>query len=160
MLTAALTGNYFADNLKKRTAALKAVGFMLAEISIMIEYNSSDVYEIAEKLSSDSRFNILGFPRELNNLLKEKENDFSFAWNAAVKSCGHGFLTKDDTKFICSLGDNLGKSGVEGQLTNIRLKQKELDILISEAESSFAQKAKLYRSLGVLLGAFVSILLV
>lgn len=155
-----MTGNYFAADLKKRVEILKEVRLMLAKIKLMVEYNSATVYEIAESLAKDSRLSSLGFLKTLSGSAENSEAIFSEQWENAVNGCRCTYLKKEDISLIVSVGCQLGKSGVEGQMSSIGMKEKELEALISEAEAELVRKGKLYRSLGVLSGALAAVILV
>ena len=58
------------------------------------------------------------------------------------------------------IGRNLGTSELEGQLGAVRSRQAELESIISAAEDEYRRKARLYRSLGVLAGVFIALILV
>lgn len=155
-----MTGNYFAAELKKRVEILKEVRLMLAQIKLMVEYNSATVYEIAETLCKDSRLSSLKFLQTLSVSIEKVEEVFSEQWENAVNSFRCASLKKEDVRLIASIGCQLGKSGVEGQMSSIKMKEKELEALISDAEGELVRKGKLYRSLGVLSGAFAAVILV
>ena len=69
-------------------------------------------------------------------------------------------MKKSDTELICDIGKKLGTSDLDGQMSVIKLWQAEVTSAISSAESEYASKAKLYRTMGVLIGAFISIMLI
>lgn len=157
----ALTGNYFSAGLKKRVAALKAADLMLAEIKLMIEYNSADVYEITEALAGHEGLKILWFLSELDLMLKNShEVPFGVQWEEAVRKWECPFFKGEERKLIVSVGENLGRSGIDGQLRFIEMARQELSGIISRAEEENVRKGKLYRSLGALSGALAAVLLV
>ena len=49
---------------------------------------------------------------------------------------------------------------MDGQLSMLSLQRAELETLILEVEAEVGKKSKLYRSLGVLSGAFISVMLI
>ena len=63
-------------------------------------------------------------------------------------------------QILADIGKNLGTSDIEGQISTLNLQRNELKILISSAETEYEKKSKLYRSLGVLVGAFISVMLI
>ncbi len=157
IFTSSFGGLYFSSALKNRVISLKLINYMLEEIYIMIEYRSATVYEIAEALRQDSRFKELGFLKELQF---SPERSFQQSWCEAVeknKPCG---LKKKDHELLINIGRKLGTSDIEGQLGAVRHRQAEAEAAVSEAEEEYSQKAKLYRSLGVLTGVFISIMLI
>ncbi len=157
---AAAAGNRFASALKTRADNLRLVGYMLNEIEILIEYKSATVYEIISFLSKDGRFDGLEFIKAAEKLCRSRDIPFGEAWKSAVAENTPACFGRSDAELICSVGKELGTSNTDGQLSVLRLKKHEVSRLAEEAECSYASKGKLYRSLGVLSGAFLAILLI
>ena len=151
------TGLYFSSSLKNRVAVLKKLNYMLDEIMIMLRYRSATVYEIAETLAADDRFAEFEF---LSSIKPDGEKPFRDSWCEAAEKCRPFGLKKRDAELICDIGKKLGTSDLDGQISVIKLWQAEVTTAISSAESEYASKAKLYRTMGVLTGAFISIMLV
>ena len=157
ILLTSFGGMYFSAALKNRVTALKRINYMLEEIYIMLKYRSATVYEIAEALSHDERFSEFGFLREVSF---SSERPFQQSWCEAVEKNIPMGINKSDSELLMNIGRQLGTSGLEGQISAVRLWQAELDPVISAAQEEYSRKAKLYRSLGVLSGVFIAIMLV
>ena len=56
-----------------------------------------------------------------------------------------------------SLGDQLGYLGLDMQLKQMELMEKETEYAIRELRKDFCEKRKLYRSMGILGGIFVAV---
>ena len=69
-------------------------------------------------------------------------------------------FNEEDKKLISSIGQQLGKCELDGQLSAIALLKTETENLISEADKIYNEKGKMYRYLGVLTGAFISIIVI
>ena len=69
-------------------------------------------------------------------------------------------MTKSDAELLNDVGARLGTSNTESQINTLELQRAELMSAISAAEADYNKKAKLYRSIGVLAGAFISIMLI
>lgn len=159
LITAGIIGCYMSAGLRKRLMLLKAVNAMLEEISILIRYKAATVFEITEAIGKDNRFSELGFISGIKDTCTEP-SAFSLRWEEAVMSYNFGSIKPQDLLFISSIGQNLGSSDIEGQLSTLALKKEELKALLAEAESDCKNKSKLYSSLGILTGAFITVLLV
>jgi len=122
----------------------------------MLRYKSATVYEILEGLAENERFSELTF---IKAALKNAEplTPFGETWEAAVNSSPCSALLKSDLRLLKAIGKNLGKSDCEGQLSILCLEKEELRILTESAENDYSSKAKLYRMLGLLSGAFIVI---
>lgn len=151
------TGCYFSSALKKRLVMLKKLNYMLEEILLLLRYKSATVYEIAETLAGDERFSEFDF---LGNIDRECDISFQQSWCDAVYGSDLCGMKKSDIELIADIGKKLGTSDLDGQVSAVMLRRSELEAAISSAEEEYAKKAKLYRSLGALTGAFVAIMLV
>lgn len=157
ILLTSFGGMYFSAALKNRVISLKRMSYMLEEIYIMLEYRSATVYEIAEALSGDERFAEFTFLREL---AFSSERSFQQSWCEAVENHIPIGISKSDSELLKNIGRQLGTSDLDGQISGVRLRQAELNSAIASAEEDYSRKAKLYRSLGVLTGVFIVIMLV
>lgn len=99
-----------------------------------------------------------------NNIFKSyvenmKNGNFEDAWTLAVAENSFS-LSKDDIKIISSFGNLLGKTDLKGQINEIELANNFLDKQIIEAEEIRKKNDKLYKSLGIIIGIAVVIVLV
>lgn len=154
---ATFTGCYFSAALKKRLITLKKLNYMLEEILILLRYKSATVYEIAETLAGDERFSEFDF---LENIKPDGDIPFQQSWCKAVYGSSLCGMKKSDIELIADIGKKLGTSDLDGQISTVMLQRSELEAAIASAEEEYSKKAKLYRSLGALTGAFVAIMLV
>ena len=145
--------------LSKRLTVLKTVNTMIEEISILIRYKASTVFEIMDTLCKDKRFTELNFISSVRDNCTDNIV-FSDNWENAVKEFHSQNIKPQDYNLINTIGQNLGSSDIDGQLSTLALEKEELKALIEEAENDYRNKSKLYRSLGVLTGAFITVLLV
>ncbi|MCM1024786.1 MAG: stage III sporulation protein AB [Prevotella sp.] len=152
-----LAGNYFSHMLKCRLASLKKVNYMIDDIIMMIRFRSPTVYEIAESLANSERFGGLDF---LGKISAEDDAPFQQSWCEAVSECPPRGMTSADRELLSDIGRKLGTSDSESQINTLGLQRAELLSAISAAEEDFAKKGRLYRSLGALAGAFISIMLI
>lgn len=130
---------------------------MLEEILLLLRYKSATVYEIAETLAGDERFSEFDF---LKNIDRDCDISFQQSWCNAVYGSNLCGMKKSDIELIADIGKKLGTSDLDGQVSTVMLQRSELEAAISYAEEEYAKKAKLYRSLGALTGAFVAIMLI
>ena len=150
-------GCYFSSALKTRLVNLKKINFLIDEIIILLRYKASTVYEITECLKSSERFADFGF---LSNILPDENIPFQQKWNNAINANPPLNLKENDLEILADIGKKLGTSDIEGQLSTLHLQRSELETLILSAEAECEKKSKLYRSLGVLAGAFISVMLI
>lgn len=150
-----LAGNYFSSALKIRCAALRKMNYMLDEMIMLLRFRSPTVYEIVQSLRDSGRFEEFGFLDKT-----EAGVPFQQSWLKAVEKYPPAGMKKSDLELLSDIGRKLGTSDTESQINTLGLQQAELAKLISDAESDCNKKSRLYRSMGVLAGAFISIMLI
>ena len=88
-----------------------------------------------------------------------KEKSAKDAWEEVVDKTGTS-LTKEDKSIIKNLGRMLGKTDLEGQVSEIKLVQDFLNTQIEIAEKEKQKNEKLYKTLGGVVGLAIVIILV
>jgi len=150
-------GCYFSSALKTRLVNLKKINFLIDEIIILLRYKASTVYEITDYLVRSERFADFDFLGKIN---VDEKFSFQQNWSKSIKANPPSCLKACDLEILGDIGKNLGTSDIEGQLSMLSLQRAELETLIMSAEADCERKSKLYRSLGVLVGAFISVMLI
>ena len=112
-----------------------------------------------ESASRQEEFKELGFPAGCHALLEEGF-PFPEAWQHSLDCCKGLCLDSGDRSLLAELGGSLGTSDVEGQLETIRLFETRLSLRLDGARELQKTKGKLYRSLGVLSGLGLVVLLI
>lgn len=82
-------------------------------------------------------------------LLEKKRNDDAFS-----------ALDKSDVEILTDFSKNLGATDWENQKKNFEHIENDMQSAICAAKENYTKKAKMYRTLGVLGGLFVAILLI
>ena len=122
-----------------------------------LEFTYEPVKEIFTEISEivyGNKNNI--FKSYVNNM---KNGKFEDAWNLAVAENSFS-LSKEDIKIISNFGNLLGKTDLKGQINEIELANNFLDKQIIEAEETRKKNDKLYKSLGIIIGITIVIVLV
>ncbi len=150
-----LAGNYFSVLLKSRLTALKKMNYMISEIIMILRFKSLTVYEIVRELREDGRFGEFGFLEKIS-----ADVPFREGWRKAVRDAPPQGMNQSDAELLADVGGQLGTSDTESQISTLELQRAELMQLLSAAETDYIKKSKLYRSMGVLAGAFISVMLI
>lgn len=88
-----------------------------------------------------------------------KEKSAGEAWEEAVEKIETS-LNEEDKSIIKGLGKMLGKTDLEGQISEIKLIQNFLNTQVEVAEKEKQKNEKLYRTLGGVIGLAIVIILV
>ena len=81
------------------------------------------------------------------------------SWEKAVDESDNNF-SKEDKDIIKGLAKMLGKTDIDGQVSEIRLTCKFLDVQIKDAENEKIKNEKLYKTLGATVGLALVIILI
>lgn len=122
-----------------------------------IKFTYEPIPDVFEEISGKLNSNIGNI---FYNASKEMEKTSAGeAWENAIDNSNTNFL-KEDIDIIKGLAKMLGKTDLDGQVSEIKLTDKFLDVQIKDAERQRSKNAKLYKTLGVTVGLALVIILV
>ena len=154
----AFLGFSAAAGLSRRAAALEKIQRLLIQLGSQIRYTAAPVGELLAAAASSPEFQSLPFLKAAAADL-QIDGDFH-TWRQGVKEQGEASgLTAADRELLVHFGDGLGRTDVEGQLTNCRLYAEQLGERLGEARRDAATKSRLYVTLGVTGGIGLALLL-
>lgn len=154
-ITFVLLGFYFSGILKRRVEIFRQTKIMIDKISTLIKYRAYNVFELCNEIKDDdslyemtftsfSDTNSIPFPELWNESVKK--------WNVPIKN--------NERNIYFEIGRTLGTTDTEGQISSLILFDTEIGKILYDAEKEYSEKSKLIKMLGVLSGAFVSIMLI
>ncbi|GAB6170330.1 stage III sporulation protein SpoIIIAB [Clostridium carnis] len=154
-------GFYYGENFKRRSkqlnSILKSVFFLNNEVIYAttplpeaLEYISHKVEEPLKKL-------FIGVSKELKS--GESLTVYEAFSNEYKKYKGDFYLHEDDKKVLKDFIKSLGESGVYGQDKLFNLTIENLKINCKVAEEVSSKNTKMYRGIGVCVGAMIAIFL-
>ena len=143
----------YSNRVKDLKEMRKALNFFEEKIKFTYEPIPDVFREISEKMNPN-----------IGNIFKEaseKMNDkfAGEAWEESVSNSNTNF-TKEDIEIINGLAKMLGKTDIDGQVSEIRLTEKFIDTQIKEAESEKLKNEKLYKTLGATVGLAIVIVFI
>ncbi len=106
---------------------------------------------------------------EISNVIYKNETNIFFFTSKEEKNINKAwcenadnilFLNNSDKEVIKTIGKLLGKTDIEGQLSEISLGLDLIGKQIVEAEYERNKNSKLYKTMGVILGLGISIILI
>lgn len=106
---------------------------------------------------------------EISNVIYKNESNIFFSTSKEEKNINKAwcenagnilFLNNSDKEVIKTMGKLLGKTDIEGQLSEISLGLDLIGKQIKDAEYERNKNSKLYKTMGVILGLGISIILI
>lgn len=125
-----------------------------------IQYSNSGIFEALSKLSKQSSGFFTDF---LGKTAEDMTNHKSLkeAWNIAIKQIleNKSKLMHSDIDIVKELGESLGITDRETQIKNIENSIAQIDSIINELKKYKNEKCKIYKTSGIVAGAFITIIL-
>ena len=153
----AVTGIFFSERLKLNLDFCRNIHELLLNTAVIIRCRGDDVYSISAELKRNNQFNDFTFLQEIPEKYNPEEN-FREIWIDAVKSQKN--LPDDVKNLLCDFGIVLGQSDIEGQLVSMEALTENAVILEKKHSEIYSQKGKLYRSVGMLFGVMIGIIII
>lgn len=147
---------------KKRPQQLRELQVLLQMLENQIGYLSDVLIDAFEKISRNGTSQAcIFFNKSAEILKKDGSMGASQAWELSVRqNIRKTSLNREDEEILIAFGKILGSSDIEGQIKNIRLVMEQLKLQEVKAEENRRSYEKMYRSLGVLSGVALVILLI
>lgn len=145
--------------ISNRVYLLEALILLIEQIKTGIRYNSAQISRLVTSLSSREEFRSLTFLSECKANL---DNNIAFpkAWKQGVETAFKtGSINEQDKDILLSFGQGLGKTDVEGQISNCDVYIELISNMLLKARQEKESKGKLYTTLGLLSGIGTAILL-
>ena len=143
----------YSNRLRDLKEMRKALNFFEEKIKFTYE----PIPDVFEEISGKVKENI---GEIFHNSSKLMENESAgVSWENAVDHSNNNF-TKEDKDIIKGLAKMLGKTDIDGQVSEIRLTCKFIDVQIKDAEKEKTKNEKLYKTLGATVGLALVIILI
>ncbi len=149
-------GFLLSQKYRKREIELKEFKSAFNILKTKIRYTYAPLQDIFDDIAKDISANVSNVFRKSASYMNEESATDS--WNKAVREADIS-ITREDKNVICSLGKLLGQTDMEGQLNEIDLSLSLLDEQIEKAKIEKEKNVKMYKSLGVITGIAIVIVL-
>ena len=151
-------GFLIAKKYENRVKELKDMKNALNMFETKIKFTYASVPEIFEEIAKQFGEEIVGqIFRTASILMKDKSA--GEAWNEGIDTVNSN-MTLEDKSTLKNLGKLLGKTDLEGQISEIRLVTDLLNTQIELAEIDRRKNEKMYKTLGGIIGLTLVIILV
>ena len=142
-----------------RARELLSLSNLINILQNKIKFTHKPLGEILEEIGNIKE--ISGITAIFSKTKKKLTNKkFEIAWSEAISEQTFFLnLKTEDIHLIKSLGNVLGKTDIEGQMSEINQFQLLLKTQIKNAEEESSKNAKMYKSLGTIIGLAIVIIL-
>ena len=156
----AFIGIRASSSLRLRKDTLRAMVDALHRLSMWMEYTAQPLKALARKAKTEETE---AFFEAFARALKTDE-DVPAAWKrsmeqARAEDAGFASLKEEELSILDEYAQSLGASDRDTQAKNAALAQQRLNGVLREAERIYTSKGRMYRSVGILSGIAVAILL-
>ena len=155
-LSSTYIGTVIANKYRNRVKDLKEFKSFLNIMDTKIRFTYEPIQDICKDLSEMSESSIGKIFLRVNYLIKDKS--LENAWEEAIDEFGNNF-SKEDRNIIKPFGKMLGKTDAIGQASQINQLEEFLKIQIEKAEIEKQKNEKLHKSLGMVIGLAIIIIL-
>lgn len=138
-------GKTISDQYKKRVEELKEMKKSFLSLETKMKYTYEVLPEIFIEIAKGLKQNIGKIFENASSYMKEKSA--KDAWIEAVDTSKTS-MTKEDLEILKGFGKLLGKTDMEGQVSQIELTNQFLEVQIEKAEKERLKNEKLYKTLG------------
>jgi len=141
----------FEDRVLELTKFQNALVMFKTKIEFTHEPIKSIFAEISKVIYKDEENIFLYTTKNQNNICN--------SWNDGADKIKKDF-TKEDIGIIKMMGKLLGKTDIDGQVNEIELTKSLIEKQIEKAEFEKAKNSKLYKTIGVVCGIGICIILI
>lgn len=157
LLTSTSIGFKLSNKYKQRVIELKEMKIFLGMLKTKIRFTYEPLPEIFDETLDSFKGSILEFIKDVK--IKMETMPAGMAWQEAIKEANLN-LNLEDKNILNKMGNLLGKTDMEGQLSGIEVTENFLNKQIEKAEAEKEKNEKMYKTLGIIAGIGMVIILI
>lgn len=152
-----IIGILFSKKYQNREKELKELKNAISLFETKIKFTYSPVPEVFKEVANGTAIPI----SKMFKIAGEKMEKISStqAWEEGIAGVNHN-LKEEDIKVIKEFGRMLGKTDMEGQISQIEVTKSFLEEQIEKAKTERNKNEKLYKTLGMVSGLAIVIILI
>ena len=150
-------GNLISKKYINRVLELKEFKSALNIFKTKIKYTYEPIPDIFNEISNKFENNISALFK--NAEIEMKTKNAGEAWDFCIENTDLN-IKDEDKKVLKNLSKLLGKTDKDGQINEIEVTEKFLDLQIEKAQEERQKNEKLYKTLGVVCGLAFGIILI
>lgn len=157
ILCTSMTGLHMASGLSKRVSAIEQNIALLLFFHDQLRYFQLPVDELLEASARLEQFRSMAYLTDCLEAIAQG-GSFSASWADALQS-QQMTLGGRETEILASLGEVLGATDLDSQLSTLAYTREQLNLCLHSAREKCAKLQKMYGALGVLTGIAIVIVL-
>lgn len=146
-----------ASSLSRRVRMIEGSIALLNHLYERLKYLQPTIFSLMEGAAKLGQFESCPYLNDCCAHMRQGES-FSASWKQAVQASAD-LLGKDEAALLGALGDTLGCTDLDSQLTAIAYTRELLEAKLTAARDYQCTHSKLYRTLGLLTGVGIAIIL-
>lgn len=157
IVVSTLLGILFSKKYSRRESELKDMKSALNMFSTKIKFTYEPIPNLFLEISNKIGGNIGKIFERAS--VRMKEESAGEAWNKSFEDVVTNLLDEDITT-LKNLGRLLGQTDLEGQISEIEVVNQFLDTQLENARQEKLKNEKMYRTLGIISGMTIAIILI
>ncbi len=147
---------------RERLWAVEDFSKLLYEMARTINFQLEPLPQILNRISQEDNPPVSGFLQEIKRAVqKDAHCPIDGLWQQALESFSKNKnLPEKAYRILKALGTQVGKMDMETETNRLKVAAKELHALYAELEKNTTKTEKLTKSLGIVLGISIVILLI
>ena len=158
MIIFILAGTIHSSRYKKRCSELMLIREALEEMAVMIRFRAVPVGELLSFVLGKEGYNSSIFLHKLRENYESVNIYNREMWDKALQDTY--YLKDEDKEIIRSVGNNLGESDTEGQLSMLSIASEQLGKRLDTATSERLKNEKLVLSMWMFTGVGIGIMII
>ena len=147
-----------ASNMSDKVRRIEGLIAMLEEMASRLSHLRPTMLGLFTWLAARERFTELGIAQVCRQKLQSGEA-FSTSWRASIE-CKSNSLDRDLAEILSPLGEVLGSTDLDSQLSVISCACRLLKVNLEKAREEQRKKSGMFRTMGVLCGIAIAILMI
>lgn len=157
--TSTIIGILISRKYSNRVQILKDLKNALNMFEVKINFSCETIPEIFMEISKKMNGVVKKIFEDAVNNMNQKNMMAGEAWEKSIEG-NEECLKKEDINCIKTLGKMLGKTDIEGQISQIELVSNFLDKQINDASEEKNKNEKMYQKLGAIVGLIIAVVLI
>lgn len=149
-------GCYASYNIKAQCRTVRLLETLLEDFMIYIRYQSLPMEDLLALFAEHENYQEIAFLQRVRAAFRP-EMPSHLLWCEEVRRDGQ--IVPPAQEILCALGNVLGTTDVQGQLTALETHRLQMHKLADTMQENCQKKGALYRHLGLLAGAMLAVLL-